>query len=107
MLTNLPPVPYDFCIGVPISCLLTVGTDGSFYSTTSASIFSSWVDFAVGPGSKGQNTSTLFLLRDIWLGQIDSGNISTLFFLSDALEPIPSTGGKGRSTLCFFCDIFR
>ena len=24
MLTK-PPVPYDFCIGVPISCLLTVG----------------------------------------------------------------------------------
>ena len=25
MLTN-PPVPYDFCAGVPISCLLTVGS---------------------------------------------------------------------------------
>ena len=25
MLTK-PPVPYDFCVGVPISCLLTVGS---------------------------------------------------------------------------------
>ena len=25
MLTN-PPVPYDFCVGIPISCLLTVGS---------------------------------------------------------------------------------
>ena len=24
MLTN-PPVPYDYCVGIPISCLLTVG----------------------------------------------------------------------------------
>ena len=28
MLTN-PPVPYDFCIGVPISRLLTVGVGSS------------------------------------------------------------------------------
>ena len=44
MLTK-PPIPYDFCTSVPISCLLNgegafsiivktgCGTDGSFYST--------------------------------------------------------------------------
>ena len=21
-----PPVPYDFCVGIPISCILTVGS---------------------------------------------------------------------------------
>ena len=30
MLTNLP-VPYDFCVGVPISCLLTVGSTFSIF----------------------------------------------------------------------------
>ena len=29
MLTNLP-IPYDFCISVPISCLLTVGSMSIF-----------------------------------------------------------------------------
>ena len=43
MLTN-PPVPYDFCVGVPISRLLTVGSTPVQHSVLTPSC--RWVDIS-------------------------------------------------------------